>query len=256
MKLSAVIEDLYMFNEAGAMPERVRAAAAAGLDRVEFHLWDRVDMDAVERALGETGVRLNCLVISPRCGCVDRSREAFFLDAMAHTLKMVTRMGARAVVLAGGPALAGASDAAQHDAMVYLLGRAAPLAQDAGVQVWLEPLNSRIDHPGLYMNTARQGLDIVEQVGSPAVRLLYDVYHSTVMGEHWDEVLERAPLVGYVQVADTDGRHEPGSGTIDWTAFLAALRLSGYAGDIGLEFRPSVPSAEAVDRTRRVFGLA
>ena len=255
MKLSAVIEDLYMFNEAGDMPARIRAAAAAGLDRVEFHLWDKVDIDAVERALKETGVRLQSLVIGPRCGCVDKSREAFFLDAIRGTIAICKRLGARGIVLAGGPAAKGATDAEQHEAMVYLIGKAAPLVEAAGLMIYLEPLNSRIDHPGMFMNTAMEGLDIVEEVGSPAVRLLYDVYHSTVMGEDWTQVLKRAPLIGYVQVADTNGRHEPGTGTIDWKAWLAALKAAGYDGDIGLEYRPSNGTLPSLQRTREVFGL-
>ena len=256
MKLSAVIEDKYMFNEAGDMPARIRAAAAAGLDRVEFHLWDQVDIDAVEQALKETGVQLQSLVIGPRCGCVDVSREAYFLQAVQGTIAMCLRLGAKGIVLAGGPAAVGATDAQQHAAMVYLIKKAAPLVEAAGLTIYLEPLNSRIDHPGMFMNTAMEGLDIVEEVGSPAVRLLYDVYHSTVMGEDWREVLKRAHLIGYVQVADTDGRHEPGTGNIDWAAWLAALKAAGYRGDIGLEYRPSAGSAASLARTREVFGMA
>jgi hydroxypyruvate isomerase len=256
MKLSACIENNYLFNEVGAVPARIRAAAAAGLDCVEFHLWDQVDMDLVEHTLKNTGMRVSCLVIAPRCGCVDASKEEYFLGAMRQTLQMVKRLGAQAVVVAGGPALAGASATQQRDAMVHLLKRAAPLAEAEGLQIWLEPLNSRIDHPGFFMNTAREGLEIVEAVGSPAVRLLYDVYHSTVMGEKWEDVLPHASLIGYVQVADTNGRREPGSGDIDWPGFLAALRATGYGGDIGMEFRSADDSFGAVARTRQVFGLA
>lgn len=255
MKLSACIEDRYMFGEAGALPERIRAAKAAGLDQVEFHLWTELDLEEIERTLTDCKVQLVSLVVGPRCGCVDRSKEAYFVDAMRNTFAMLNRLGARAVVVAGGPALAGASDAEQHSAMVYLLKRVAPLAEQARVQIWLEPLNSRIDHPGMYMNTAAEGLDIVAEVGSSAVRLLYDVYHSAVMGESWQDVLRRAELIGYVQVADTEGRHEPGSGTIDWAAFMSALKAAGYRGDIGMEYRPSGDSAASVAQTRRVLGL-
>lgn len=256
MKLAAVIEDLYMFNEAGDMPARIRAAAAAGLDRVEFHLWDKVDIDAVEAALKETGVQLQSLVIGPRCGCVDKAREAYFMDAIRGTIAMVKRLGGKGIVLAGGPAAQGHTDADQHAAMVYLIKKAAPLVQAAGLMIFLEPLNSRVDHPGMFMDTAMEGLDIVEEVNSPAVRLLYDVYHSTVMGEDWREVLKRAHLIGYVQVADTNGRHEPGTGSIDWPAWLAALKATGYSGDIGLEYRPSGTTLASLQRTREVFGLA
>lgn len=256
MKLSACIEDRYLFGEAGAMTDRIRAAKAAGLDLVEFHLWQQVDVDAIERTLAETGMQLTSLVIGPRCGCIDRSKEAIFLDAMRDTISTVRRLRARGVVVAAGPALAGATDAEQRASAVYLLKRAAPLAECAGVAIWLEPLNSRIDHSGFFLNTAAEGLEIVKEVDSPAVRLLYDVYHSTVMGEPWQDVLPHAHLIGYVQVADTNGRHEPGSGTIDWTGFMSALRASGYRGDIGLEYRPTGDSAASVAQTRRVLGFS
>ena len=256
MKLSAVIEDLYLFNEAGDMPARIRAAAVAGLDSVEIHLWEQLDIDAVERALRETGVRLKSLVIGPRCGCVDVAKEAYFLDAVGNTVAMVQRLGGQGIVLAGGPALAGATDAQQHAAMVHLLKRAAPIVAAAGLTIYLEPLNNRIDHPGMFMNTAKEGLDIVEAVGHPAVRLLYDVYHSTVMGEDWREVLQRAPLIGYVQVADTHGRGAPGTGDIDWPRLLAGLRAAGYDGDIGLECRSGGDTLAALARTRAAFGWA
>lgn len=255
MKLSAVIEDLYMFNEAGDMPARIRAAAAAGLDRVEFHMWGPEGMDAVEAALKETGVRLLSLTVGPRVGCVDRSKETYVMDAIDRTMAMCQRLGAKDMVIAGGPALAGASAAEQHDNMVYLLQRAAPRVQAAGMRLLLEPLNNRIDHVGFFMGSAIEGLDIVEAVDSPAVRLLYDAYHAEVMGEDYREILRRAHLIGYVQVADTHGRREPGTGTIAWAAWLPALKAAGYSGDIGLEYRPSGSTLDSLARTREVFGM-
>ena len=255
MKLSAVIEDLYMFNEAGDKPARIRAAAAAGLDRVEFHMWSPDGMDAVEAALKDTGVRLLSLTVGPRVGCVDRSKESYVMEAIDRTMAMCQRLGATDMVIAGGPALAGASAAEQHDNMVYLLKRAAPRVQAAGMRLLLEPLNTRIDHVGFFMGSAIEGLDIVEAVDSPAVRLLYDAYHAEVMGEDHRAILQRAHLIGYVQIADTQGRHEPGTGTIAWKPWLADLQAAGYTGDIGLEYRPSNGTLASLARTREVLGL-
>jgi hydroxypyruvate isomerase len=255
MKLSACIEDKYMFGETQGIASRILAAKAAGLGMVEFHLWGELDMTAIQRTLDDSGMELGSLVINPRCGCVDPGKQAFFLDAMRSSLAMLARLKARGVVVAGGPALAGATDAAQHASMVMLLKLAAPIAEQSGVQIWLEPLNNLIDHPGMFMNTASEGLDIVEEVNSPAVRLLYDVYHSTVMGESWAEVLKRGHLIGHVQVADTNGRHEPGSGTIDWAKFMPALRATGYQGDIGMEYRPTADTVSSLAQTRRVLGV-
>lgn len=255
MKLSAVIEDLYMFNEAGDMPARIRAAAAAGLEKVEFHMWNQVDIDAVEAALKETGVHLQSLIVGPRVGCVDRSKEDFIVEALERTIAMCQRLGAQDMVIAGGPALKGVPAAEQHAAMVHNLKRLGPVAEAAGMRLLLEPLNTRVDHPIFFMDTAMEGLDIVEEVNHPAVQLLYDAYHAAVMGEDHRGILKRAPLIGYVQVADTNGRHEPGTGTIDWTTWLADLKAAGYDGDIGLEYRPSNGTLPSLQRTREVFGL-
>lgn len=255
MKLSAVIEDLYMFNEAGDMPARIRAAAAAGLEKVEFHMWNQVDIDAVEAALKETGVHLQSLIVGPRVGCVDRSKEDFIVEALERTIAMCKRLGAQDMVIAGGPALKDVPAAEQHAGMVHNLKRLGPVAEAAGMRLLLEPLNTRVDHPIMFMDTAMEGLDIVEEVNHPAVRLLYDAYHAAVMGEDHREILKRAPLIGYVQVADTNGRHEPGTGTIDWATWLADLKAAGYRGDIGLEYRPSNGTLPSLQRTREVFGL-
>lgn len=255
MKFSAVIEDLYLFNEAGDMPARIRAAAAAGLDRVEFHLWNQVDLAAVEAALKDTGVQLQSLIVGPRVGCVDRSKTAFILEALERTIAVCQRLGAKDMVIAGGPALKGVPAAEQHAGMVHNLQVLAPVAAAAGMRLLLEPLNTRVDHPIMFMDTAMEGLDIVEAVNHPAVRLLYDAYHAAVMGEDHRQILQRAALIGYVQVADTNGRHEPGTGSIDWATWLADLKAAGYRGDIGLEYRPSQGTLASLARTREVLAL-
>lgn len=255
MKLSACIENTYMFNEYPELADRIGAVGKTGLDTVEFHMWADRDLDAIDRALKAARVKLAALVVNPRCGLADASKMDFFVDAMTKTIAATKRLGARGVVAAGGPAVAGQQPAQAHVAAVTLLRAIAPVAEREGVQIWVENLNSRIDHKGFVLDSAKECLDIIEEVNSPAIKLLYDVYHASVMGEAPRDILRRAHLIGHIQVADTNGRHEPGSGTIDWTDFMAALRQSGYQGDIGLEYRPTGDSAATVAQTRRVLGL-
>ena len=108
----------------------------------------------------------------------------------------------------------------------------------------------------MFVRTIRHGLDIVEAVSSPALRLLADVYHGVVSGETFDEAFaDRIELVGHVQVADVEGRHEPGTGKLDWAALLALLERRGYRGDIGLEYLPTLPAAASLALARRGLGL-
>jgi len=125
----------------------------------------------------------------------------------------------------------------------------------SGVRLGIEPLNTLIDHVGYFLPSTREGLDIVAEVGSPSVGIVYDIYHSAVMGEVTEEVIAGdIEKVLHVHVADHPGRNEPGSGTIDLVHRLQWLHGAGYRGMIGLEYRPKAPSAHSVEYLRRVAG--
>ncbi len=137
---------------------------------------------------------------------------------------------------------------AQHAALVKVLRESADLLKGSGVVLALEPLNDRVDHPGYYLTSTVEGLDIIDEVDRPEIRLLYDIYHSAMMGEHIEEVLEgRLDRIVHVHLADTQGRGEPGSGTLDWRARLDWLAEHGYDGLIGLEYRPTGPTLESLN---------
>jgi hydroxypyruvate isomerase len=255
MLLSACIEWIFQ-EEHDDVCERVRAAGRAGLGAVEFHQWRNKPLDELERVLGETGLRLTSFIVEPRCLLVDIKAQEAMLTAVRESVAVARRLKVPAVVLASGPILPDVPRVTQHQAIVANLKAAAPLAEDAGVTLILEPLNTRVDHPGLYLDSTVEGLDIIEEVGRPGVRLLYDMYHSTAMGEVPDQVLgNRGHLVGHVQIADSPGRHEPGSGTIPWAQYLATLSAKGYTGPIGLEYRPTGGSLESIQRTYRSLGV-
>lgn len=95
---------------------------------------------------------------------------------------------------------------------------------------------------------------IVEEAAAPNVKLLLDLYHSAVMDERLDEAVgDRIGLIGHVHVADTQGRHEPGTGTVDWAATLGWLRDAGYKERLGLEYMPTQPSAESLSYLQHVL---
>ena len=141
--------------------------------------------------------------------------------------------------MVSGDALPNIGRVDQRNAISEALNRAAPIAAEAGIGLLLEPLNTIVDHKGYFLDSTAEALEIIRRVGHPSVRLLYDIYHSTVMGENPTEVLRGSgDLVGHVHIADVPGRHEPGTGTIDWAKELTTLRLAGYEGWLGLEFWP------------------
>jgi hydroxypyruvate isomerase len=145
----------------------------------------------------------------------------------------------------------------QFDAAVSILRRAAALAHEAGTVLWLEPVYMLLNGQRMFVDTIGRGLDIVAAVDSPGLRLLADVYHSAQTNEDLAAAIgDRMRYVAHVQVADTPGRHEPGTGTIAWPAVMDVLRSKGYDGAVGLEYFPSVDDAGSLALTRRGLGLA
>lgn len=236
--------------------DRIRAASSAGFKAVEFHMWRDKSLIDIERATADADVVITSFLVEPRVTLTDPAADPETLTAVRDSLPIAKRLKAPALVLASGPSIAGRGRQEQHDAMVSVLKKCACLAEETGVTLLVEPVNTSVDHPGVFLDLTPEGLDVIEEVGSPRVRLLYDMYHSTCMGESPEEVLgNRMHLVGHVQVADAPGRHEPGSGAIDWSHYMHVLRMKGYQGAIGLEYRPEGDSLHSLRRAREALGI-
>jgi hydroxypyruvate isomerase len=256
MTFAACIE--WMFTKGNDdLASRIRAAHAAGVPGVEFHLWREKDLDAIERALDDTGVRLVSFCVEPRCSLVDPADHDKVLAAIADAIPVAQRFSGAGMVVASGFTRPDVPEQAQFDAAVNVLRRAAEMAHAAGTVVWLEPVYMLLHGQRMFVATIGRGLDIVAAVDSPGLRLLADVYHAAQTNEDMAEAIgDRMRYVAHVQVADTPGRHEPGTGTIAWPAVMDVLSAKGYDGLVGLEYFPSVDDAGSLALTRRALGLA
>lgn len=253
MQLSACIE--WQFGEVGDdLAARLRAAHAAGLSLAEFHLWRDKNIDGIAAAMADTGVTLTGFCVDPRRSIVDPAERDEMLAAVTDTLTVARRLGSPPLIVASGFRVEGMSEEEHFANAVSVLKEAAALAEAAGVMLVLEPLNTEL-FATMYLVSTKLGLDIVEAVNSPNLRLLYDVYHSRVMGEDVREVLAgRTHLVAHVQVAGWPGRNEPGTGDLDYADVMQALAELGYTGPIGLEYFPTTDSVTSIARAREALG--
>lgn len=250
MKLSACIEWLFA-DASDDFAERIRLAKAAGLDAVEFWLWSNKDLGAVDAALKETGLALSGFVAEPMVALTDPANHATFLAGLATSMRQAQRLGARVLIAQAGNDLPGRSREEQHDALVACLRAAADVLEGSGVRLGVEPLNTLIDHKGYYLSSTREALNIVDEVGRPEIGIVYDLYHSYVMGEKIEDVLTgKVSRVVHAHVADHPGRNDPGLGEIDLGRRLAWLYANGYEGAVGLEYRPDGSTAEALAKVR------
>jgi hydroxypyruvate isomerase len=238
-RYSACIELLFR-KDNDSYGDRIRRAAEAGFEAVEFWGWMKRDLDDIEAALKETGLKLAAMVAEPMIWLTDPDNHDAFLEGLKRSVETANRLGAPILIAQAGNDRAGVPRPGQHRAIADCLARGADSLKGTGVTLALEPLNDRVDHPGYYLTSTLEGLDIIDEVSRPEIRLLYDIYHSFVMDEVTEAVIgDRIDRVAHVHLADHPGRHEPGSGRMDWEHRVEWLEKAGYSGYFGLEYKPS-----------------
>ncbi len=115
---------------------------------------------------------------------------------------------------------------------------AADALDRAGIRLLVEPLNDR-DIPGFFLNTTHDAISLIDAVGHPNLALQYDVYHMQRMeGDLIATLTARMDRIGHIQIADNPGRHEPGTGEINFVNLLAAIEAADYDGWVGCEYHP------------------
>jgi hydroxypyruvate isomerase len=124
-----------------------------------------------------------------------------------------------------------------------------------GFTLLLEPLNTALDHRGCFLDHSAPGVELVKRVDSRRVKLLSTYYHMSMMNEDvLTEIEKSLDWIGYFHVADLPGRHQPGTGRIDYRALNALLTRARYDGFIGMEFSALGPDEQAAMAPLQVFG--
>lgn len=230
-----------------AWVDRFAAARDAGFVQVEFPWPD--DPTATARAVRDAGVRVALLNVDAgdlaageRGWPNDPSRVEEWRAAFTDALELATDVGCPTINVLAGNGVDGVGHDAQLACLEANLRWALAHAADAGVTLVTELLN-RQENPDYLLVTLDDAEPLLRTLGPLGWKLQLDTWHLALTVDDVPAAVRRAaPHIGHVQIADAPGRHEPGSGSLDWEAVAAALE--GYAGAIGLEY---VPTASTTD---------
>lgn len=226
------------------LPQRFAAARAAGFDCVEMQFPYEHDARALKTAARDMPVDLiNVPAGAPERGdlslAVDIARKTECEAAVETALAYAEVLGTRKLNILCGAPPAGQIDAATRAHVVGNLRHAAARMAGAGVLALVEMINP-FDMPGFWLSTLQKSLDVIDEVDHPNLKLQFDLYHTArTERDLAAAILAAGPHIGHVQFADTPGRHEPGTGTIDFSAARQALAQAGYAGVQSAEYRPA-----------------
>jgi hydroxypyruvate isomerase len=236
--------------------DRLRAAAELGFPAVELWGWRSKDVPAVAELTGELGLVVTQFTgwgFSP--GLNETKNHAAFVDAVEAGCETAATLRAPMMTIVAGNDVAGMSQAEMLANVEAGLALAAPIAERAGVTMILEPMNVRVDHKGHCLYGSADAIRICRAVDSKAVKINWDLYHMQISeGDLCGHLREGWDQVGYLQLADHPGRHEPGTGEIHYPRVFRELWELGYRGYVGLECSPSGSELEAARAVARADG--
>jgi hydroxypyruvate isomerase len=234
-----------LFNEVPFL-ERFERAAKAGFEAVEFlfpYAWPAAEIRSRLEANGLALVLHNLPAGDWDAGergiaCLPE-RVAEFRSGVGRAIEVAGALGVEQLNCLAGKAPPGAADATLRATFVANLRHAAQACGDAGIRLLVEPINTW-DIPGFWLNRSAQAMALIDEVGSDNLFLQYDVYHMQRMEGELAATIERLlPRIAHIQIADNPGRHEPGTGEIDYGFLFAHLDRIGYGGWIGCEYKPA-----------------
>lgn len=224
-----------------ALPEAIRQAKRAAFDAVEFHFPYETEPKDVVLALQETGLSMISLntprgeVSKGEFGlCAVPARETDARIAIQEALSYARFIRASFIHVMAGRA----EGPNAHKTFLENLSYASELAEKDGIELLIEPINGR-DIPGYFLSSTAQAAQIIEELGRPNVKLMFDCYHVQIIeGDLCKRLESYLPVIGHVQIAGVPDRGEPDDGEVDYRYVLKHLDALGYEGAIGAEYRP------------------
>ena len=237
-KLSVCIE---MFWRDLPYEERIARVAALGFPAFEFWGWKNKDIDAVKRAMTEGDIPIAALCIEPNMSLNKRGVESELVQGMRDTAAVGAELQCHTIIATVGSTFDDESYEITRRRVVRNLRAISLVAEDHGLTIVIEPLNTLVDHHGYWLTRMTQAVDIVQEVDSSSVKILMDLYHQQIMeGNLIANLREYIDDIGHFHTAGVPGRHELVGGEQDYRAIFRAIEATGYSGYVGLEYTPSM----------------
>ena len=232
-----------MFSEFD-FADRIEEVKKCGIDTVEFWKWTNKDIEKIK----ESGMKVSIfnmdsadeqLSYDLSRGILNDGRADEFVMALKESIPVYKELGASAMIV-----LIGENKAYNEENVLKCLTAAKPILEQNNVTLIVEPLNN-IDRAGYSMPYAKPVFELLRKADSPYIKMLYDNYHQNMMGDFdMDEIRKNIDLIGHFHIADAPGRHEPGTGKVDYVSILKEIKTLPYSGYAGLEYRATKPDNE------------
>ena len=243
--------------------KRLSTAAKLGFRNVEMWFVDgsyKGQPEVLAAMAKKHGVRITNTVIgspdgSTGGGLTNPKNCKQWLERAWMTIDFTKRAGIGATIVCTGNDVRGMSDAAMMKSVIEGLKPTVELAEQAGITLLLEPLNTTYDHPGYWVHSSDQGAEICRKLKSRRMKLLFDCYHMQIMeGDLLKHIERNFDVIGHFHSAGVPGRHEVFNGETNYPFVMAGIKKLGYRGVFGLEYMPSMDDMVSLKQTLKYLG--
>ena len=202
----------------------------------------------LKRAIEKSGVRLLSIVSDDFSLNVAEDRPRW-LEKLRQCASRAKALGAAFIVTQVGQETEEGRDV-QYASVLEGLRAAVPILEEYGITLLIEPLNTKVNHKGYLMEKSAEAFALVEALGSPRVRVVYDIYHQQISeGNIIPTIIENLDKIAHLHGAANPGRCEIFLGENDYRVILQAVENAGYEGAMTLEYHPTLPPDESLKKT-------
>lgn len=235
---------MWTYNQFGPMTERLADVKHMGIDNVELvRTVGAKNNEEVAAKCKELGLRVANIdagtsLWGTKAALINPAERANVMANLKVAIENARLYETDTLLALSGTRAEGLTDAAMHQSLVEGLKEMMEVVEGEGLRMILEPLN-RFDHKGFYLCKMDEAFQVIDEVGSDKLKILYDVYHvQREEGNIIEKIRDNIGKIGHFHVADCPGRHQPGTGELNYTNILAAIAATEYKGFVGLEFLP------------------
>jgi len=234
MKFSVCLDALYNGKDFINSMEQV---SQYHFDAVEFWCWWDKDIQAIKKAKERLKMEIAGFC-TKFISLVDSRQRTAYLQALEETIQIAKELGCHMIITQVGNDF-GISRVAQKLSLIEGLKACVPILEKHQMLLVFEPLNTIVDHPGYYLSSSEEAFQIAEEVDSPHVKVLFDVYHQQIMeGNIISRITENIDKIGHFHFAGVPGRNELNRGELNYSGIINAIKATSYDGYLGLEYFP------------------
>lgn len=249
MKLSVCVDAVFMGMD---VEQAISQVKKAGIGAVEFWTWEDKDMDRLKKAARENEIEIVAFCTG-FTSLVDPTKREKYVESLKKTIATVKDLGCRTLISQTGEELPLPREE-QHTNLVEGLKTCVPYLEESGITLVVEPLNLRVDHAGCYLSSSDEAAEVMKEVGSQNVKMLFDIYHQQITeGDLIRRIKEYIPYIGHFHAAGNPGRHELYDSEIAYEKVFSAIAETGYDGYVGLEYFPLEDVQKGMEYARRMI---